>query len=86
MRHYTSISLFSAWLGIWFVHSVTGICGRILWVPLGACAFIAVSLSLILVALEFGMLPPPTWRLLGIAIAFNATGGVLAISMAKHRW
>lgn len=81
-----SISLFSSWLGIWFVHIVTGMSGRILWIPLGACAFIAFSLSLILVALEFGMLPPPTWRLLGIAIVFNATGGVLAISMAKHRW
>ena len=79
-------SLFFAWIGLLSLHRVTGMCGRVLWLPLGLATFATLTTSVILVALEFGTLPPPTWHLLGIAVAFNVTGGLLAVSMAKHRW
>ena len=81
-----AVSFFFAWIGLLSLHRITGMCGRVLWLPLALATFAALTTSLILVALEFGTLPPPTWHLLGIAVAFNVTGGLLAVSMAKHRW
>ena len=80
------VSLFFPWIGLIAVHRVTGMCGSVLWLPLGLSALVTVITSLILVAVEFPALPPATWRVLGIALPFMATGGMLAVSMSKHRW
>ena len=80
------VSLFVAWIGLVGLHRFTGICGRALWLPLGLSALVAVVTSLILVAVEFHALPLATWKVLGIALPFMATGGILAVSMTKHRW
>ena len=80
------VSLFVAWIGLVGLHRFTGISGRALWLPLGLSAFVAVVTSLILVAVEFRALPLATWKVLGIALPFMATGGILAISMSKQRW
>ncbi len=80
------VSLSFAWMGLIALHRVTGIYGRALWLPLGLSALVAVVTSLILVGVEFHAFPWATWKVLGIALPFMATGGILAISMAKHRW
>ena len=76
-------SLFFAWMGLIGLHRVTGIA---LWLPLGLSALVSVVTSLILVAVEFHGFPLATWKVLGIALPFMATGGFLAVSMAKQRW
>ena len=80
------VSLLFAWMGLIGLHRVTGMYGRALWLPLGLSALVSVVTSLILVAVEFHGFPLATWRVLGIALPFMATGGFLAVSMAKQRW
>jgi hypothetical protein len=80
------VSLLFAWLGLIGVHRFTGMCGWALWLPLSLSALAAVVATLILVAVEFRALPSATWKVLGIALPFMATGGCLAVSMAKQRW
>ena len=49
-----SASCFFALLGVLFIHRITGMRGRVLWLPLGLATIAAVAAALILVALEFG--------------------------------
>ena len=80
------VSLFFTWMGMIGLHRVTGIYGLALWLPLGLSALVSVVTSLILVGVEFHALPSATWKVLGIALPFMATGGFFAVSMAKQRW
>lgn len=80
------VSMFGAWLGLLAIHRITGMFGRALWVPLGAAAIVALVVTLIVVVVEFGTLPVPTWKQLGITIVSLAVGGMLAVPMAKDHW
>ncbi len=72
--------------GVWVLHRMIGIGGRAIWVPAWLCFLIAIVFTLVAVAVGNGSLPPETWIVLGIGVAFFAAGVALTIDMTRWRF
>ena len=82
VRAWAPVALFAfasgafGWASAWIAARVSGLCGAVLWIPIGITLAVAIALGLVLNAMLLPPMPNSTWIMFTVsAVAFACLAG-----------